>query len=187
MTGILKRANHGILAALVVWAAIAVGGASCAGTNTPAGPGLAPETLRVQLAEGTASVDVYWPEANGQAPLVIIAHGFSRNRRNMSGWGRHLSQEGFVAVVPDLPARSDHARNGRFISDLKEYFCAGESWKKRIDPARAGLMGFSAGGLSTLLAAADSPVWRYGSALIRSTGTAWGRRPPAGFSAELSS
>jgi hypothetical protein len=80
----------------------------------------------------------------------------------MSGWGQHLAEEGFVAVVPDLPTRSDHARNGRFISDLQAYFSDGEYWKKRIDPTRVGLLGFSAGGLSSLLAAADSPsvaIW----------------------------
>jgi len=159
MKGMILRVNLG---ALVVWTAIAVGGASCAGTSPSPGPGVSAVTLRVQLAASAASVDVYWPETTEPAPLVIIAHGFSRNRRNMSGWGRHLAGEGFVAVVPDLPARSDHARNGRFITDLKEYFCTSEPWKKRIDPARAGLMGFSAGGLSTLLSAADSPgvaIW----------------------------
>jgi len=155
----IRPANLG---ALVVWVAISAWGASCAEANPAGGPGLPAVTLRVQLAAGAASVDVYCPETNDRAPLVIIAHGFSRNRRNMSGWGRQLAQEGFVAVVPDLPARSDHARNARFISDLKVYFYTDESWKKRIDPARTGLMGFSAGGLSTLLSAADSPdvaVW----------------------------
>lgn len=162
MTGVFKRASQWGLAVLVVWTAIALWGVSCADTNQSYGPGLPEVTLRVQFAAGVASVDVYWPETTEPAPLVIIAHGFSRNRRNMSGWGRHLAGEGFVAVVPDLPARSDHARNGRFITDLKEYFCTSEPWKRRIDPARAGLMGFSAGGLSTLLSAADSPgvaIW----------------------------
>lgn len=159
MKGMILRVNLG---ALVVWTAIVLGGVSCAGTNPSSGQGMPAITLRVQLPSGVASVDVYWPETTDPAPLVIIAHGFSRNRRNMSGWGRHLAREGFVAVVPDLPARSDHARNGRFITDLKEYFCTAEPWKKRIDPARTGLMGFSAGGLSTLLSAANSPgvaIW----------------------------
>jgi hypothetical protein len=67
-----------------------------------------------------------------------------------------------LAGRPDLPTRSDHARNGRFISDLQAYFTDGEVWKKRIDPTRRGLLGFSAGGLATLLSAADSPsvaIW----------------------------
>jgi dienelactone hydrolase len=107
-------------------------------------------------------VDIYWPDASSPAPLVIVAHGFSRHRRNMSGWGQHLASQGLVAAVPDLPAWSDHARNGRFLSELRDYLCAGEHWKPRIDASRVGLMGFSAGGLSSLLCAADSPglaIW----------------------------
>jgi dienelactone hydrolase len=80
----------------------------------------------------------------------------------MSGWGQHLANEGFVAVVPDLPTWSDHSRNGRFISELRAYLLGEEIWRKRIDPARVGLLGFSAGGLSSLLSAAESPglaIW----------------------------
>ena len=120
------------------------------------------ETIRVQLPTGAADVDVYRLDTAVQAPMVIVVHGFSRHRHNMSGWGRHLARQGFVTVVPDLPSRSDHVRNGRFISELRGYFFAGESWKPHIDPTRVGLLGFSAGGLSSLLSAADSPdlaIW----------------------------
>jgi hypothetical protein len=120
------------------------------------------QTIRVKLASGATAVDLYWPEAAEPAPLVIVAHGFARRRRNMSGWGRHLAHEGFVAAAPDLPAWSDHARNGRFISDLRAYLCAAELWRRRIDPSRVGLMGFSAGGLATFLSAAGEPgpaIW----------------------------
>ena len=123
---------------------------------------LAFETIRVNLSAGAANVDIYWPDTAAPVPLVIAAHGFARRRHNMSGWGQHLAKEGFVAAVPDLPARSDHARNGRFISDLRAYLCAVEPWRQRIDPSRVGLMGFSAGGLASLLSAADNPdvaIW----------------------------
>jgi len=119
-------------------------------------------TIYVTLPAGRAHVDVYWPDSTAPAPLVIVAHGFSQRRRNMSGWGQHLAQEGFVAAVPNLPAWSDHARNGRFLSDLRAYLCANESWQERIDPTRLGLMGFSAGGLSSVLSAAAHPdlaIW----------------------------
>lgn len=121
-----------------------------------------PDTIRVKLPSGHANVDIYWPNSGKSASLVIVAHGFSRRRRNMAGWGQHLVKEGFIAVVPNLPAWSDHTRNGRFISDLCAYVLANDAWKSRIDPSRLGLMGFSAGGLSTLLSAADNPdvaIW----------------------------
>ena len=120
------------------------------------------ETVRLKLAAGTARVDVNLPVASHRAPLVIVAHGFWRDRRSMSDWGSHLATEGFLAVVPDLPAWSDHLRNGRFVSDLRAYLCAHEPWSRRIDPLRVGLMGFSAGGLATLLSAVDDPqpaIW----------------------------
>lgn len=120
------------------------------------------ETVLIQLASGSAAVDVYWPDKITQAPAIIIAHGFLRNRRNMSGWGQHLAKEGFVAIIPDLPTHSDHARNGLFLSELKAYLSAVEGWGQRIDPTRVGYLGFSAGGLSSLLAAARSPdtaIW----------------------------
>ena len=116
------------------------------------------KTIRVRLSAGTADVDVYEPQAAEPAPLVIVAHGFWRNRHYMSGWGRRLAAEGFVAVVPDMPAWSDHARNGRFISALRASLCGDETWSRRVDPERMGLMGFSAGGLATLLSAAESPA-----------------------------
>ena len=115
------------------------------------------QTISVRFPAGAAHVDVYRPETAEPAPLVIVAHGFWRNRHSMSEWGRYLAAEGFVAAVPDLPAWSDHARNGRFVSDLRAYFCTSGSWDQRIDSSRIGLMGSSAGGLATLLSAIDDP------------------------------
>ena len=115
------------------------------------------QTIRVTLPAGAAHVDIYWRDTAELAPLVIVAHGFARRRRNMSGWGRHLAEEGFVVAVPDLPAWADHARNARFVSQLRAHLCVSEPWHRRIDPSRVGLMGFSAGGLATLLSAADAP------------------------------
>jgi pimeloyl-ACP methyl ester carboxylesterase len=122
----------------------------------------APETIRVELPAGVGDVDVYGPATASPAPLVIVAHGFSRTRHNMSGWGPRLAAEGFVVAVPDLPAWSDHARNGRFLSEIREFLAAREPWSRRIDPSRVGLVGFSAGGLASLLSAADGPgvaIW----------------------------
>jgi hypothetical protein len=120
------------------------------------------KTIHVKLSEGTANMAIYWPDTTTLAPLVIIAHGFLRRRYNMYAWGQHLAKEGFVTVVPDLPSWSDHARNGHFLSDLRTYLCTDESLGQHIDPSRVGLMGFSAGGLATLLSAAGDPslvIW----------------------------
>lgn len=116
------------------------------------------DTLRVKLASGAADVDVdvYWPDRVAPAPLVIVAHGFMRQRRHMSGWGKHLARAGFVVAIPDLPASSNHVRNGRFIDELRVHLSREEPGRRRVDPARVGYLGFSAGGLASLLAAADA-------------------------------
>lgn len=103
-------------------------------------------------------VGLYWPEEAAPAPLVIVAHGFARSRRNMSGWGEHLAAQGFTTAVPDLPSWSNHPRNGRFIAELRTALCSEESTRKRIDAQQVGLMGFSAGGLACLLAATTQPT-----------------------------
>jgi hypothetical protein len=158
----VKRKQNAEVTAAIVMALLAVFVFSCASTNPSGTTNLNRESIRVQLPAGAADVDVYWPNAAAPAPMVIVAHGFLRHRQNMSGWGQHLAKEGFMAVVPDLPTRSDHARNGRFISELRAYLLGDESWREHIDPARVGLLGFSAGGLSSLLSAAYSPgltIW----------------------------
>lgn len=139
-----------VVALLVIFA--------CATISQADEPAKETETIRVALQEGSMRVDVYWPKVDGPAPLVVAAHGFSRRRQQMAGWGRHLSEQGFVVLVPDLPKRSDHVANGRFIAELVQYAASIDDWHPRVDANRVGLIGFSAGGLSTLLAAADNPV-----------------------------
>lgn len=114
-------------------------------------------TLDLTLASGRVVVDLYFRRASEPAPLVVVAHGFWRSRSNMAGWGRHLAEHGFVAAVPDLPAWSDHARNGRAINELVARLIAHPPESATVDEARVAVMGFSAGGLATLLAAADNP------------------------------
>jgi hypothetical protein len=155
---------------LVIAAGMGLLVAGCAPQATPEnGKGLAPSTqpqvpltLRVEIREGAFDCDVYLPRQKTPAPLAVVAHGFSRSKASMADWGRRLAQEGFVAAVPTLPAWSDHARNGRAICELVDWLQACADLKNLVDTRRVGLMGFSAGGLATLLAGADDPrvaVW----------------------------
>jgi dienelactone hydrolase len=111
---------------------------------------------RVTLGADSVEYDLYLPASSHSAPLVVVAHGFSRSKTNMAGWGEKLAEEGFVAAVPTLPAWSDHQRNGRAINKLIDWLCTTSPHAQRIQKDRVGVMGFSAGGLSTLLAAADN-------------------------------
>jgi pimeloyl-ACP methyl ester carboxylesterase len=80
----------------------------------------------------------------------------------MAGWGQLLAHEGFVAVAMDMPTLADYERNGRSIDELIDALCAGAIPSCKIDRQRIGLVGHSAGGLATFLAAAENPnvkVW----------------------------
>jgi dienelactone hydrolase len=162
LTGVSKRRRVAVPLALVLLMTLGMGVVACSHFALPPGHDVTVESIRVQLSAGASDVDIYWPGVARSAPMVIVAHGFLRHRHHMSGWGQHLASEGFVAVVPDLPTLSDHARNGRFLSDLRMHFIETDAWSDRIDPKRTGLIGFSAGGLSSLLSAADRPgvaIW----------------------------
>lgn len=112
--------------------------------------------VMLEVPTGRTRADIYLPGDPWDKPLVIVAHGFSRSRANMAGWGRFFANAGVIAVVPDLPFRSGHDRNARFLVDLAGRLRQQDAlwdWQG----TQVGLAGFSAGGLSTLLAAAELP------------------------------
>lgn len=107
------------------------------------------EHVRLDLAGQSVSVTLYHPAKDENAPLVVVAHGFTRSKRYMAGWGSHLAGEGFFVVVPTQPGFANHELNGRVLAALVEKYRA---------QRRVALMGFSMGGLTTLLATTHTPV-----------------------------
>lgn len=141
--------------AALFWITGFVGPTACA--QPPLPPPMV-SAIRVALPAGSVTVDLHLPAQGEPAPLIVVAHGFLRSRANMSGWGRMLSQEGYVVAVPTLPTHADHRRNARAIGELAAWLRTTPPHAARIDRERLGFVGFSAGGLSTLLAAADDPL-----------------------------
>lgn len=127
-----------------------------AGALTPAPPR---ELREVPTPAGRVRFDWYRPPLSvaGPRPLVVVAHGFWRSRAQMAAWGAHFSGLGYATAVPDLPAWADHARNGRALSALVASLLAHPPQGLGLDRDRVALVGFSAGGLAALLAAADAP------------------------------
>lgn len=111
---------------------------------------------RVKLTGKEVAVDFYLPEGLKQAPVVVVAHGFSRTRQNMSGWGGLLASNGFIVAIPDLPAWSDHQRNSQAIRKLLDRILSKSLVTEPVPNGNAALMGFSMGGLCTLLASATN-------------------------------
>jgi dienelactone hydrolase len=123
----------------------------------PVPPGVIRRTEQIMLQGERVPVDLFLPASAAKAPVVIVAHGFTRHRRVMSGWGVRIAENGMIAVVPSLPSFANHARNARAIVELAEHLQRPGSLKPGPQPTgRTGLVGHSAGGFATLLATAAS-------------------------------
>lgn len=125
--------------------------------SLPAPPGVVRRTEQIMLQGERVSVDLFLPASAAKAPIVIVAHGFTRHRRVMSGWGHRIAESGMIAAVPNLPAFANHARNARAIVELAGHLQRPGGLLPGPEPTgRTGLVGHSAGGFATLLAAAGS-------------------------------
>ncbi len=120
--------------------------------------GVSAETLPVKLVGEEVKVDFFVPEGKARAPVVIVAHGFSRSRRYMSGWGTRLAESGFIAAIPTQPAYLNHARNGKALSELVAAIHQHQVPLPVKSDGRTALVGFSMGALTTLLAAQDQRI-----------------------------
>jgi len=111
-----------------------------------------PRTAEMTLGGRSTPVDIFSP-ASATIPIrgtVVLAHGFMRDRHTMAGHASALAREGLWVVVPDLPFVVDSRDNARALRDLMEQLRKGVAGAPL---ERFVLIGFSAGGLSTLLAA----------------------------------
>lgn len=130
------------------------------GSTTPTGADyrlLGP--YAVTSAESSVPVDscamdvtTFLPDGGTPPALVVLSHGFQRNRTHVSDLANHLASWGLAVATPKLCHSSaldaDHAQNAIDVQDL-------------ADALRNGTpviyMGHSAGGLATYLAAAADP------------------------------
>lgn len=102
-------------------------------------------------ASGTATGDAA-SDTNGT--IVVWAHGFLRDLASMRGWAVHAASHGLRSVAVSFCNSSAFAgRHQRNAEDLR--LVADTVRAKSDDPV--AYAGFSAGGLSALLAAASDP------------------------------
>jgi dienelactone hydrolase len=120
----------------------------------------APFTLHTEVVEldgHRVQVDVYEPDADSSGGMAIVAHGFTRSRERHRDLGRSLAAAGITAVIPDLPYVLNHWGNGDAVEELVHKLEAGALGLPPIEQSRLVLIGTSAGGLATVLAAAKLP------------------------------
>jgi dienelactone hydrolase len=111
----------------------------------------------VELGGHDVHVDIYEPSAERSEEVAIVAHGFARSRARHRDLGQALAAAGVTAVIPDLPYILNHWGNGEAIEELVHKIEAGALGLPPIEESRLVLIGTSAGGLSTVLAAAKLP------------------------------
>ena len=115
------------------------------------------DTASIEYAGFDGSVDIYRPGSGASAGVAIIAHGFTRSRIRHRDLGRALAEAGVTAVIPDLPNVMDLWGNGDAIVDLVDKLEAGTFGALPAGRSHLVLIGTSAGGLATVLAAAKMP------------------------------
>jgi len=138
-----------LVGAAAVMVAIAAGAA-------PAAPPPVQTQVQTQVHEldgHRVTLDVY-PAAGPLRGAAILSHGFTRSRRTLAGHAQALADVGVLAVTPDLPCTFDFRCNARALAALVGALRAGGTFGAPMD--KVMLVGFSAGGLSSLLAA-DTP------------------------------
>lgn len=95
------------------------------------------------------SYSLMTPDGITDPQLVILGHGFMRSADNMVGWAQHFASWGFEVAVPSLCHSSifdvNHAQNGLDMVALATAL-----------GGNAIFSGYSAGGLSAVVAAASS-------------------------------
>ncbi len=116
-------------------------------------PAYTRDTKSLEIAGIREDVDIYRPVAGPSFGVAIVAHGFARTRIRHKGLGQALASAGISAVIPDLPNVVDPWGNGDAIASLAHQLEAGALGIPPTEPARLVLIGTSAGGLATLLAA----------------------------------
>ena len=135
--------------------AVCVALVSAATVSATAGPA-APEPVQsqVHVLDGhRVTLDVY-PVVGPQQGAAIFSHGFTRSRRTLAGHAQALADAGVLALTPDLPCTFDFRCNARALAELVGLLRAGGAFGAPV--GKVMLVGFSAGGLSSLLAA-DTP------------------------------
>ncbi len=114
-------------------------------------------TVTIEIDGQPMTVDVHEPGTTDVVGMAIVAHGWTRSREQHRDVGIALAEAGVVAVIPDLPNVIDLWGNGSAIVDLARQLEAGALGLQPVLPSSLVLIGTSAGGLATALAATKLP------------------------------
>lgn len=126
--------------------------------------GAATEPFAASPAAATLSGELLFPEGAGPFPAVVLAHGCAGNRFVEPAWGPFLRQAGYATFnIDSLRGRgiNEVCTNPGALSPLQRVPDAYGALRllaahPKVDARRVALMGFSHGGIVTMLA---STTW----------------------------
>jgi dienelactone hydrolase len=121
--------------------------------------GAAAEPYVLSANSVTLSGELLFPEGDGPFPAVVLAHGCAGNRYVESAWGPFLRRLGYATFNTDsFSGRgiSEVCTQAGLLSSLQRVPDAYGALRllaahPKIDPKRIALMGFSHGGILTML------------------------------------
>jgi len=110
-------------------------------------------------------------------PLIVLGHGFSQSKDQHVNQGRHLATRGYLVLIPNSNAASDHSRYADDLRKCIDWIEARDAdtnslFFGRVRADRVGPPAL-AGGLSAILAASRDPRIRAVSPMDRWTTAAW--------------
>ena len=107
--------------------------------------------LNIETTRGVIGYTLHSPDQPSRQ-RVILAHGFLRNAETMEHLAKSLAEDGIetacISLKRSTPLNGNHAENARDMIALREAL----GWKN------VAYAGFSAGGLSALLASSQDPA-----------------------------
>ncbi len=123
-------------------------------------PRVEPDILYRTVETVELRLDAYLPEGEGPHPALVLVHGgawIGGDKRNMREFGETFAEQGYACFAPSYRLAPAH----RYPAQIEDclyavQFVRAEARRFRVDPARIGAFGLSAGGhLVALLGTLD--------------------------------
>ena len=131
--------------------------AFAAGVGVAQPPAYSVATETMALGSEDVQVDIYRPQEVDPIGVAVLAHGFTRDRLRDRDLAQALAGAGVIAVAPDLPSAVNLIGNGDALAGLVADLERGTLGIAPTPRARIVLIGTSAGGLATVIAASKLP------------------------------
>jgi len=129
----------------------------------PSSLGLAFETVRFPTAGGKRLHGWWIPSGNGEAPVLVLVHGWGRNAERMLPYIEMLHPAGFDLLAFDARHHGESDADGfasmpKFSEDIRA--AVEEVRRRRPEVEEVGVLGLSVGGSAAIHAAAQDECIR---------------------------